>query len=180
MSGTLVRSKPHGPARVCVNVSLCSSTATWTGRYTADCEILFNQITFTFCPRLDCGSTFHRLIAGPIHSGTAQNSNNVATVDVFMTANKGHFAWARHESNRKTPDPSSVWFALPAPVRHIFDRLPIKAYPSNTLPQRSPEDIEDHVLYVFAHHANQISFNPACLRWQVCIRTADQAYILTT
>jgi metaxin len=63
------------------------------------------------------------------------------------------------------------FFQLPAPVKGIFDKFPLKTYPSNDLPCRSPQIKDANVLHVFTTKEgasqNAPSFNPACLKWQV-------------
>lgn len=84
----------------------------------------------------------------------------------------------------------SSWFAVPEPVRRVFNNFPLKTYPANSLPQRSPRDRQAPTLYIFTTPASaQVgtpSFNPACLKWQVgqavlskwaLILTALQAYL---
>ncbi|KAF1949839.1 hypothetical protein CC80DRAFT_598600 [Byssothecium circinans] len=73
--------------------------------------------------------------------------------------------------------PSKTLFAIPTPVKQLFDRFPLLTYPSNPLPLRAPpiSSRNTHVLYIFATEAAsaggggrqaELSFNPACLKWQ--------------
>jgi metaxin len=84
----------------------------------------------------------------------------------------------------------SQWFSVPEPVRRVFDSFPLKTYPANDLPRRSPRDRQAPTLYVFtspkAARIAAPSFNPACLKWQVrqnflfnwvVVLTAGQAYL---
>lgn len=65
------------------------------------------------------------------------------------------------------------WFALPAPVKRVFDVFPLREYESNALPARAPgpKQREENVLHVFIREedvrAGRPSFNPGCLKWQV-------------
>lgn len=62
-------------------------------------------------------------------------------------------------------------FAVPAPIKQLFDKFPLLTYPTNELPQRAPRNRNAHVLYVFATQGEALegapSYNPACLKWQV-------------
>lgn len=63
-------------------------------------------------------------------------------------------------------------FAIPPPVKALFDHVPILIYPANELPQRTPKPARIPSLYVFSKKgdvaAGRPSFNPSCLKWQVC------------
>ncbi len=62
-------------------------------------------------------------------------------------------------------------FQLPSPVKRIFDWFPLKTYPANDLPCRSPLIYRVNTLHTFTTQKgalnNAPSFNPACLKWQV-------------
>jgi hypothetical protein len=62
-------------------------------------------------------------------------------------------------------------FSIPAPVKRLFDRVPVLTYPPNELPQRTPRPTKLPSLYVFIRDedaaAGRPSFNPGCLKWQV-------------
>lgn len=62
-------------------------------------------------------------------------------------------------------------FSIPAPVKKLFDQVPLVTYPPNDLPQRAPKSSRIPSLYVFADAGNAAagrpSFNPSCLKWQV-------------
>lgn len=65
------------------------------------------------------------------------------------------------------------WFALPAPVKRVFDLFPLREYERNALPTRAPgeKQREGNALHVFGREedvrAGRPSFNPGCLKWQV-------------
>ena len=64
-------------------------------------------------------------------------------------------------------------FAVPAPIKRIFDRFPLTTYPPNDLPQRLETNERGNRLFVFtdasgARHGKP-SFNPQCLKWQVSL-----------
>lgn len=63
-------------------------------------------------------------------------------------------------------------FEVPGPVRQLFDKFPQITYLANELPQRSPHYREEHSLYIFTTRKGaqdgEPSFNPTCLKWQVC------------
>lgn len=62
-------------------------------------------------------------------------------------------------------------FALPAPVKRVFDSFPVLTYAPNELPARAPRRAKKAALYVFSSpedaKAGKPSFNPSCLKWQV-------------
>lgn len=62
-------------------------------------------------------------------------------------------------------------FAIPAPVKKLFDRVPLVTYAPNPLPERSPKPSKIPSLYIFSTDrdaaAGRPSFNPSCLKWQV-------------
>ncbi|KAK1820755.1 phosphatidylserine decarboxylase [Friedmanniomyces endolithicus] len=65
-------------------------------------------------------------------------------------------------------------FAIPAPLKPIFDRVPLLAYAANDLPLRSPRNRGENVLHVFTTSEDaktgRPSFNPACLKWQAYLK----------
>lgn len=77
-----------------------------------------------------------------------------------------------------TPAPKRAsrasWFDVPAPLARLFRRFPLVTYPANDLPVRSPKNRHLPTLYVFASEHDALkglpSFNPSCLKWQVCIQ----------
>ncbi|KAF2873585.1 hypothetical protein BDV95DRAFT_489827 [Massariosphaeria phaeospora] len=78
----------------------------------------------------------------------------------------------RDENRQNDPPapPARSIFAIPAPIKQLFDRFPLLAYPANDLPLRAPRTNNAHVLYIFttpkAAVAGAPSYNPACLKWQ--------------
>ncbi|KAG0646177.1 Metaxin-1 [Hyphodiscus hymeniophilus] len=68
------------------------------------------------------------------------------------------------------------FFSIPAPVKTLFDQVPILTYPANHLPQRAPKPSRIPTLYVFAREgdapAGRPSFNPSCLKWQTFLNIA--------
>jgi len=63
------------------------------------------------------------------------------------------------------------FFSIPAPVKQLFDLVPVVTYPPNQLPQRTPKSSRIPSFYVFSTDedaaAGRPSFNPGCLKWQV-------------
>lgn len=63
------------------------------------------------------------------------------------------------------------YFAVPAPIKRIFDQFPLVTYSSNDLPQRGSSSRTGNRLFVFTDAAgaksHKPSFNPQCLKWQV-------------
>ena len=80
-------------------------------------------------------------------------------------------------SSSSPTEPSSGWysniFSIPAPVKMLFDKVPMVVYAPNELPQRAPRSARVPSLYVFSTvtdaAAGMPSFNPSCLKWQVCV-----------
>lgn len=67
------------------------------------------------------------------------------------------------------------FFAIPAPIKAVFDTVPVVVYGENELPGRTLKQqgrrLEKPKLYVFCKEedvaSGKPSFNPGCLRWQV-------------
>lgn len=79
----------------------------------------------------------------------------------------------RHVNPNKGAE-SRSWrdlFAIPPPVKRVFDKVPLVTYEANELPARAPRDRGENVLHVFTTEDDaqngRPSFNPSCLRWQV-------------
>jgi metaxin len=70
------------------------------------------------------------------------------------------------------------FFSIPAPVKTLFDHVPVLTYPPNELPQRAPKPARIPSLYVFIKKedaaAGRPSHNPSCLKWQVSEVQIDQ------
>ncbi|KAF2112951.1 hypothetical protein BDV96DRAFT_579471 [Lophiotrema nucula] len=92
---------------------------------------------------------------------------------------------ASNDSNTQTnpnarPQPSRSVFSVPAPVRRLFDKFPLRSYPANELPLRAPRKRQENVLYVFATEEgvkNGVpSYNPHCLKWQTYLKFSDISF----
>lgn len=63
-------------------------------------------------------------------------------------------------------------FSIPTPIKKLFEKVPVLLYAPNELPQRAPKPARLPSLYVFIKEkdaaAGKPSFNPSCLKWQVC------------
>jgi metaxin len=86
-----------------------------------------------------------------------------------MTSDESqHAAATAHPPNQQR---KPAWFAVPEPVRRVFNNFPLKTYPANDLPRRTPSGRQAPILFVFTSPASARrgapSFNPACLKWQV-------------
>ena len=82
----------------------------------------------------------------------------------------------RSKPNRPTseaPQTSSQWFTTPHSIRRLFDKFPLRIYPVNELPQRSPQNRDRHTLWIFTTdkgaQLGAPSFNPGCLKWQASL-----------
>lgn len=73
------------------------------------------------------------------------------------------------------PEPRGSIFAIPAPIRSLFNHFPLHVYAPEPLPLRSPTH-DRPTLYVFAGEDDarrgQPSYNPSCLKWQTLLRIA--------
>ncbi|KAH6722177.1 hypothetical protein BKA61DRAFT_666921 [Leptodontidium sp. MPI-SDFR-AT-0119] len=67
-------------------------------------------------------------------------------------------------------------FSIPAPIKKLFDLVPVVVYPANPLPQRAPKSARIPSLYVFSKGqdaaAGRPSVNPSCLKWQTFLNIA--------
>ena len=72
-------------------------------------------------------------------------------------------------------------FDVPAPIKQLFDRFPLVTYPINHLPQRAPQHRNTPVLHIFTTTEGASigapSYNPACLKWQVCQTDVAMSHI---
>ncbi|KAI9049892.1 hypothetical protein LZ554_006040 [Drepanopeziza brunnea f. sp. 'monogermtubi'] len=68
------------------------------------------------------------------------------------------------------------FFSIPAPIKQLFDVVPVVVYPANTLPQRTPKSARIPSLYIFSNEwdaaAGRPSVNPSCLKWQTFLNIA--------
>lgn len=92
-------------------------------------------------------------------------------VCLTMTAERSELRDASQNSRPDQPISARSIFAVPTPIKQLFDRFPLLTYSANELPQRAPSNRNAHILYVFATEleaaAGAPSYNPACLKWQV-------------
>ncbi|TVY43727.1 Metaxin [Lachnellula subtilissima] len=83
----------------------------------------------------------------------------------------GQTSFAQHTSKIRH------FFSIPAPVKVLFDKVPVLTYPPNDLPQRAPKPARIPSLYVFIKKedaaAGRPSYNPSCLKWQTFLNFAD-------
>jgi hypothetical protein len=70
--------------------------------------------------------------------------------------------------------PESI-FSVPRPIKHVFDAFPLRVYPPNPRPtqrQALRRGEGRHALFLWTTPEDadegRASFNPACLKWQVC------------
>ena len=78
----------------------------------------------------------------------------------------------------QTGEASRQWITTPQPIRRLFDKFPLRTYPVNELPQRSPRTCDRNTLWIFTTDKGaQLgvpSFNPGCLKWQVSERRTSR------
>lgn len=72
----------------------------------------------------------------------------------------------KHSQQIDRSKQSTSWFDLPAPLRSLFDTFPLLTYDENDLPQRSSTARAQHTLHIFTINDEELSPNPACLKWQ--------------
>lgn len=76
-------------------------------------------------------------------------------------------------SESEVKENPSQWLRTPPPIKRVFNKFPLQTYPPNELPQRTAASNSQHTLYIFATEEGvrdgQPSFNPGCLKWQVCL-----------
>ncbi|KAJ9202004.1 hypothetical protein DTO021D3_6367 [Paecilomyces variotii] len=72
-----------------------------------------------------------------------------------------------------TPAPRGI-FSVPAPIKRIFDKVPLITYPPNELPYRAANEVDGNRLFIFTDdegaRLGKPSFNPQCLRWQAYLK----------
>lgn len=67
---------------------------------------------------------------------------------------------------------TTSWFAIPPPLKRLFDHFPLVTYSESHLPTRAVKTRRPkNVLHVFTSERDAAygrpSFNPNCLKWQV-------------
>lgn len=85
------------------------------------------------------------------------------------------------------PSPASGWrkMQIPRPLQQLFDHFPLQTYEPNHLPERSQHLTSSNLptLYVFSTDSDARlglpSFNPACLKWQVCPHPSPSSAIVS-
>ncbi|KAJ4290464.1 hypothetical protein N0V90_010681 [Kalmusia sp. IMI 367209] len=94
-----------------------------------------------------------------------------------MTTERNDQDDASQGTRSAQPAASRGIFAVPAPIKQLFDRFPLQTYAANDLPQRAPRNRDAHTLYVFATEKGAAegapSYNPACLKWQAYLNFSD-------
>ncbi|GAD98394.1 mitochondrial outer membrane protein (Sam35), putative [Paecilomyces variotii No. 5] len=72
-----------------------------------------------------------------------------------------------------TPAPRTI-FSVPAPIKRIFDKVPLITYAPNELPYRAANEVDGNRLFIFTDdegaRLGKPSFNPQCLRWQAYLK----------
>ena len=77
-------------------------------------------------------------------------------------------------STARASPQSRPWLALPAPLKHLFSKFPLRTLPASQLPARTAHHRDEHVLYIFTNSSdldgNTPSCNPTCLKWQTYLK----------
>jgi metaxin len=90
---------------------------------------------------------------------------------------------ADNPNGQAKPDPpaaTSGWsiFSVPRPIKRVFDAFPLHAYPANDRPveRQQLRRGDGHALFLWTTLEDadwaRASFNPTCLKWQVCFPEA--------
>ncbi|KAL5339918.1 hypothetical protein BJX70DRAFT_362834 [Aspergillus crustosus] len=91
-----------------------------------------------------------------------------------MTSNEARDIPEQLPESRREPSRARDFFAVPAPVKRVFDRFPLITYPANELPHRAWSTRQENQLFVFTDAAGarrgRPSFNPQCLKWQAYLK----------
>ncbi|KAI1001365.1 hypothetical protein K3495_g6834 [Podosphaera aphanis] len=89
-----------------------------------------------------------------------------------------------HRSPYRRSSSVADFFAIPTPIRNLFDRVPLVKYPPNPLPRSSPKPANFPSLYIFSKEsdaaAGRPSFNPSCLKWQTFLNIVGIKHILVS
>lgn len=114
---------------------------------------------------------------------TSDQINSIATIRKYEnklinmppnepTVVKGEDTSQKSTSSTGVSSGFGNFFSIPLPVKLLFDKVPMVVYAPNELPQRAPRSARVPSLYVFSTvkdaAAGRPSFNPSCLKWQVC------------
>ena len=109
-------------------------------------------------------------------SGTDLPEATATRVNTSRSSSSTQLPAAAANTSTTTAPPQRLrrpreWFAVPGPLRRLFDAFPLVTYPPNEAPLRSRPRKDLPSLYVFSteHDAGhgRPSFNPGCLKWQV-------------
>ncbi|KAL5468332.1 hypothetical protein PMIN07_003016 [Paraphaeosphaeria minitans] len=103
-----------------------------------------------------------------------------AVSQMTMTAERSNQDDASHSTRRAHSIPSRSIFAVPTPIKQLFDCFPLLTYSPNDLPQRAPRHRDAHTLFVFATEQQATdgapSYNPVCLKWQAYLKFSGIKY----
>ncbi|KAL5398298.1 hypothetical protein PMIN02_001602 [Paraphaeosphaeria minitans] len=103
-----------------------------------------------------------------------------AVSQMTMTAERSNQDDASHSTRRAHSTPSRSIFAVPTPIKQLFDCFPLLTYSPNDLPQRAPRHRDAHTLFVFATEQQATdgapSYNPVCLKWQAYLKFSGIKY----
>lgn len=113
-------------------------------------------------------------------SRSVKNEKDASATKKDASTTKNDASYNQSNFTRQTNAVKDL-FSIPKPVKKLFDKVPIITYPANGLPQRSPgaknskndRDARLPSLYIFCREGEEDegkpSFNPGCLKWQVCL-----------
>ncbi|KAL4879405.1 hypothetical protein BJY04DRAFT_95530 [Aspergillus karnatakaensis] len=91
-----------------------------------------------------------------------------------MTSNESRDTSEQLSDSRREPRRARDFFAVPAPVKRVFDRFPLFTHPANELPHSAWSTRRENQLFVFTDAAGarrgRPSFNPQCLKWQAYLK----------
>ncbi|ODH17278.1 hypothetical protein ACO22_06279 [Paracoccidioides brasiliensis] len=83
-------------------------------------------------------------------------------------------AAASSQAHQSVPGFATRFPSVPAPIKCVFDKFPLRTYPPTELPQRIPRQSDKNSLFVFTTtkgaRPGAPSFNPQCLKWQAYLK----------
>jgi len=98
--------------------------------------------------------------------------NQMSQTEAGDTTDEGSYRASFSKQSTNVGGRVGDLFSIPTPIKKLFEKVPVLLYPPNELPQRAPKPARLPSLYVFIKEkdaaAGKPSFNPSCLKWQVC------------
>lgn len=101
-----------------------------------------------------------------------QERNDAQEMKQGHSPDKNNGKSANEQKDVTSKNHATSWFAIPAPLKRLFDHFPLVTYSESQLPTRAFKTRSaNDVLHVFTNERDAAngrpSFNPSCLKWQV-------------